>query len=74
MWWKLGLLITVAFAASVAVVPIRTHAVIYKGQSTLTPGLRQVLSNMYFTPSAVCLIVAILGVTLFFAFRIVRLR
>ncbi len=75
MWWKLlGLLVLTAVLVF-AVIPIRTRAVIYDPVNEPPPerpSFGDLLSNMYLTPSTLLLIVFILAVASFVAFKVVR--
>ena len=75
MWWKLGGLFVLTAALVFAVIPIRTHAVAYDPMTEQPPHrdtFRDVLSNMYFTPGTVLLILCIVAVASFVALKVVR--
>lgn len=77
MWWKLvGLAVLTAVLVFV-VIPIRTHAVIYDPMTEpplTSPSFGEMLGNMYLTPNAALLILIILTMAGFIAFKIVRGR
>ena len=75
MWWKLLGLLVLTAALVFAVIPIRTRAVIYdpvNGPPPERPTFGDLLSNMYLTPATVLLILFILGVASFVAFKVFR--
>jgi hypothetical protein len=75
MWWKLGGLFVLTAALIFAVIPIRTHAVVYNpiNEPPLQRGsFGDLLSNMYFTQSTVLLILCIVAVAGFVAFKVLR--
>lgn len=75
MWWKLSLLVVVSAALIFCVIPIRTHAVLIdptKPPPATRESLWSLVSNMYLTSGTVALIGAIIAVTGYIAFRIVR--
>lgn len=74
VWWKFGGMIALTAMIVVAVIPIRTHAVLY--DPAAGPPARQpwwtILENMYLTPVTLLLIVAIIGIAIFAAIKILR--
>ena len=75
MWWKLLGLIALTAALVFAVIPIRTHAVIYDPMNESPPergSFGDILSNMYLTPGTVLLILCIVALASFVAFKVVR--
>lgn len=53
MWWKLSALLLVTIVLVVAILPIRTQAVLYdpaKDPPPQRPSLWSLLGNMYLTP------------------------
>lgn len=75
MWWKLLGLLVLTAALVFAVIPIRTRAVLYDPMTEPppeSPSFSDLLSNMYLTPGTVLLILFILGVAGFIAFKVVR--
>lgn len=73
MWWKLGGLFLLTAAICLAMIPIRTHAVMYDPSSAPASWtLRAMLANMYLTPTAGLLIVAIVAAAAFVALKVLR--
>lgn len=75
MWWKLLGLLVVTAALVFAVIPIRTHAIIYDpmNQAPPLPGsFGDMLENMYLTPGAALVILFVLAVASFMAFKVYR--
>jgi ABC-type antimicrobial peptide transport system permease subunit len=75
MWWKLSGLLVLTAALVFAVIPIRTHAVVYDPLNEPPPergSFGDVLGNMYLTPGTVLLILCIVAVASFVAFKVVR--
>jgi hypothetical protein len=75
MWWKLvGLLISTALLV-LAVIPIRSHAVLYdpaRDPPPRPPSFATTLGNMYLTPGAGVLVVLILICAGFAALKVGR--
>jgi uncharacterized membrane protein len=75
MWWKLVGLVVLTAGLVFAVIPIRTHAVVYD-PTNKPPSDRvfigDILGNMYLTPGAALLILFILAVASFLAFKVAR--
>lgn len=77
MWWKLAGLGVLTAALVFAVIPIRTHAVVYDPVNEPPPegvSFGAMLGNMYFTPGTVLLIVFILTAAGVVAHQVVRGR
>jgi type II secretory pathway component PulF len=73
MWWKLCGLFVLTAALCLAVIPIRTHAVMYDPSNAPAPWtFKAMLANMYLTPTAGLLIATILAVAAFVALRVLR--
>ncbi len=75
MWWKLIGLTALTAALVFAVIPIRTHAVAYDPVNEPAPeraSFGSMLSNRYFTPGTVLLMLCIVAVASFVAFKVVR--
>jgi hypothetical protein len=73
MWWKLSGLVVLTAALCLAVIPIRTHAVIYDPSNPPAPWtFRAMIANMYLTPTAGLLIAAIVAVSAFVALKVLR--
>jgi hypothetical protein len=75
MWWKLGLLFVATGFLILLVIPLRSHAVSYdpvKGQAPSPPTLIDMLGAMHLTATSVILIAAILAVSGFVAFKVIR--
>lgn len=75
MWWKLCGLFVLTAALVFAVIPVRTHAVVYELMNE-PPAERgscgDVLSNMYLTPGTLLLILCIVAVASFVALKVLR--
>ncbi len=75
MWWKLGGLVVLTAALVLAVIPIRTHAVLDDPTSNLPhprASVGDMLSNMYLTPATGIIIMLILAFAAFVALKVVR--
>lgn len=75
MWWKLVGLVVVTVALVFAVMPIRTHAVVYDPMNEpppARPSFGDMLGGMYLTPGTALLILFILAVASFVAFKVRR--
>jgi hypothetical protein len=73
MWWKLGGLLVVTAALCLSVLPIRTHAALYDPSNPPKPWtFTDMLGSMYLTPTAGLLIVMIVAVAGFVAFKVIR--
>jgi uncharacterized membrane protein len=75
MWWKLIGLLVLTAALVFAVIPIRTHAVVYDPMNEPPPvrsSFGQMLGNMYLTPVTALLVLLILAVATFVAFKVLR--
>jgi len=75
MWWKLGILVLLTIVLVGSVIPIRTHAVGYDPVNQAPPqtwSLGALLRGIYFPPTTVALIAAILVAAVAIAFWIVR--
>jgi uncharacterized membrane protein len=75
MWWKLVGLLALTAALVFAVIPIRTHAVVYDPMDEPPPArgsFGDVLGNMYLTPGTALLILVIVAVASFVAFKVLR--
>ncbi len=75
MWWKLAGLIVLTAALVFSVIPIRTHAILYDPVNDAPPSrtsLSDMLGDMYLTSGTIVLIVSILAVAGYVAFKVVR--
>ena len=75
MWWKLTALACGTILLCLAVIPIRTHAVMFdplRETPPPKPSPWAMLSNLHFTPGTLALIGAILLGAGFIAVRIIR--
>ncbi|MFN3388582.1 MAG: hypothetical protein ACK40O_06580 [Allosphingosinicella sp.] len=75
MWWKLAGLFVLAASLVFAVIPIRTHAIVFDPATVSAPkalSLADTVGNMYLTPGTVLLIVFILAVAGFVALKVLR--
>jgi len=75
MWWKLVGLAGVTAALIFAVMPIRTQAVVYDPVNEQPPSsvsFGDMLGNMYLTQGTALLILVILAVASFVAFKVLR--
>ena len=73
MWWKLVGVVVLTAALIFAVIPIRTHAVLYDpSKPPQRPSISDILSNMYLTPMAGLLIGLILVIAALVTVKVVR--
>ena len=75
MWWKLVGLVALTAAFVFAVIPFRTHAVVYdplNEAASKRASFIDLVSNMYLTPGTVLLILCILAAASFVGFKVIR--
>lgn len=75
MWWKIVGLVVLTAVLIYAVIPIRTRAVIYDPVNEPPPApvsFGDTLGAMYLTPGTAVLILLILAVAGFVAFKVLR--
>jgi hypothetical protein len=75
MWWKLTGLFLLAAALVFAVVPIRTHALLYDVTTDAPsghPSFANTIGIMYLTPGTVLTILCIVAVTGYAAYKVAR--
>jgi hypothetical protein len=72
MWLKLFGLALVTLFISVAAIPVRTHAIDLGSNEDSAPTVMSMLKAMYFTPGTVAVIVVVLALSGFAAFKISR--
>lgn len=75
MWWKLTALSIVTIGLIFAIIPIKTHAVLYdptRDPPPQPPSFWNLVNGMYFAPGTIAVAVALIALWGFIAWKIVK--